>query len=339
MTMRPTVRARPPLASPAVLVLAALLGGAPLGAQAAAQRASLAPAIQLFESGRTAEAKPLFAAVVARDPRDAEAHFYLGRIAMRASSLGEAIAEFERAVALDPRRSRYHEWLGNAYGSQARGANTLKQAGLARKMIGAWNRAVELDPDNIDARESRVQFYLQAPGIMGGSTDKALAEVAEIRRRNPYRGTLAAAAVQEHEKQYAAAERTYTDAIRAFPDSMGLRYRLGLGYQALKEWDKAFAVWDEMLRLRPAEAGALYQVGRTGALSGQQLDRAEQALRRYLAAQGRRPTDPPPAAAHYRLGMVLERKGDRVAARAEYEAALQADPQHKDAKAALAKLR
>jgi len=312
----------------AVLCLAAPLAG---------QSADLAPAVRLFEAGQFAEAKPLFAAAAQRDPRNAEAHYYLGRLAMRSNSLGEATREFERAAGLDAGRSEYYEWLGNAYGAQAQRASVLKRPGLARKTIAAWDKAVELDPNNVSARENRMQYYLQAPGFVGGGEDKAVAEAAEIRRRNPYRGALATAALHERKKRYDDAERTYLEAIRQFPDSLGVRYRLGFGYQALKQWDKAFAVWDELLRRRPGEPGALYQVGRTGALSGRQLERAEQALRQYLRATPG-PNDPPPAAAHYRLGMVLEQRGGRAAARAEYEAALRLDPAHKDAMAALRKL-
>jgi tetratricopeptide (TPR) repeat protein len=302
-----------------------------------AQRPDLAPAVQLFERGQFAEARPLFAAAATRDPLNAETHYYLGRIALHDAAAEVATRELERATQLAPDRSVYFEWLGNAYGSQAQRANMLKQAGLARKTIAAWDKAVALDPDNLRARENRVQYYLQAPGFLGGSEDRAAAEAAEISRRNPYFGALATARLHEQKKRYDDAERTYLAAVRQFPDSMAVRYRLGFGYQALKQWDKAFSVWDEMLRLRPAEAGALYQVGRTGALSGQRLERAEQALRQYLrAAPG--PGDPPAAAAHYRLGMVLQQKGDRAGARAEYEAALRLDPAHNDAKAALKKL-
>ena len=316
-----------------VLAATLLLLAPPLRAQGI----DLAPAVRLFESDRTAEARPLFVDAARRDPRNAAAHYYLARIAMHENRLDEATREAERATQLDPRRSLYFEWLGNAYGRAAQRANMLKQAGLARKTIGAWDRAVELDAENLQARENRVQFYLEAPGFVGGGADKAAAEAAEIGRRSAYRGALVTAAVHEHEKRYGDAERVYLGAIRDFPDSLGVRYRLGYGYQARKEWSKAFALFETMARERPAESGALYQVGRTGALSGERLDAAEDALRRYLRTTPKA-GEPPHAAAHYRLGMVLARKGDRAGARAEYGAALRLDPAHKDAKAALKKL-
>ena len=303
-----------------------------------AQGAGLAPAVRLFESGRTAEAKALFAAAVQREPGNAEAHYYLGRIAMRANALGDATRELERATRLDGSRSVYFEWLGNAYGSQAQRANVLKQPGLARKTIAAWDRAVALDADNLEARENRVQYYLQAPGFLGGGADRAAAEAAEVRRRNPYRGALLTARLHERDKRHADAQRVYREAAVRFPDSLGVRYRLGYGYQATRQWDEAFAVFEAMARERPGEAGALYQIGRTGALSGQRLDAAERALRQYLRTTPGA-DEPPLAAAHYRLGMVLAHGGDAAGARREYEAALRLDPAHREARAALQKLR
>ena len=63
----------------------------------------------------------------------------------------------------------------------------------------------------------------------------------------------------------------------------------------------------------------------------------EQALKTYLAS----PTPekgPPPAIAHYRLGMIYERKGAKGLARHEYQVALQLNPKLEDARKALSAL-
>ena len=85
------------------------------------------------------------------------------------------------------------------------------------------------------------------------------------------------------------------------------------------------------------QIGALFQIGKTGALSGQRLERAEEALAEYLKATPGR-EDPPLAAAHWRLGMVYEKKSDRERAKSEYQSALRLDPKYKPAQDALKKL-
>ena len=50
-------------------------------------------------------------------------------------------------------------------------------------------KAIQLDPDNLDAREGLFQYYTQAPFFVGGSASKAAAQLEEIRRRDVDRGT------------------------------------------------------------------------------------------------------------------------------------------------------
>jgi tetratricopeptide (TPR) repeat protein len=121
------------------------------------------------------------------------------------------------------------------------------------------------------------------------------------------------------------------------PGSPKLRRSLGLLYQSEQRWDAAFAVYDAALAQNADDWEALYQVGRAAALSGQRLDRGAAAFGRYLGHTPG-PEEPALANAHYRLGTILERQGNRASARAEYQAALKLDPGLKDAKAALDKL-
>ena len=77
---------------------------------------------------------------------------------------------------------------------------------------------------------------------------------------------------------------------------------------------------------------ALYSYGRTASISGQTLEKGEEALRAYIAAPL---VSPPVANAHYRLGMILERRGDKEGAKREYRTALELNPGYDEAKKAL----
>lgn len=257
---------------------------------------------------------------------------------MAAAQWAAAASEFERAVRADDRSAVYHFWLGRAYGAQAQRANVLRQPGLARKTRGEFDRAVALDPDYLDAREGLMEYYLQAPAVLGGSDAKAREQAAEITRRNPYRGGLVAAALARRAKDPAGVRRAYEGMIAQYPDSAGPYIALAVALGAQREWGAAWTVVDRLERARPALPAAGYASGRLAAESGEQLDRGERALTAYLAHRPA-PGEPPPAAARWRLGMIRERRGDRAGARREYEAALALDPKHAQAKAALARLR
>ena len=83
---------------------------------------------------------------------------------------------------------------------------------------------------------------------------------------------------------------------------------------------------------------AHYQVGRFSAITGEHLDEGLRALLRYLE-QPTRPGDPSHAAAHWRIGMIHEHKGDRQQAREHMEKALELDPNMTEARQALERLR
>ena len=303
----------------------------------AADPADVEGGVRLYREGRLEEARLALTPAATAKPPNATAVFYLGRVALDRDEPKEAQRWFEAAIALDDRSSTYHMWLGRAYGTQAQRAGKLSQIGLARKTKSEFERAAALDPENLDAREDLIQYYLQAPGIVGGSATKAKEQAAEIEKRDPLRGAMAHASVALDQKDFAGAERQFRSAIAAFPDSVGPRIALGQFFVRGEKYDQAFAVFDSILAAHPDDRNALYLVGRTGAISGQRLERAEQALKDYLAAPPR-PNTPKPAGAHWRLGMVYEKQGRKELAAEEYRKSLAIDPEFKEAKKSLAKL-
>jgi len=313
-----------------------------VSAFAAHSRAADSPAVEegvrLFRLGRYEEARAALTPAATAKPPNSTAIFYLGHIALAREDGKEAAQWFETLVAMDAQSSAAHLWLGRAYGTQAQHAGKLSQIGLAKKTKAEFERAVALDASNLEARDGMISFYLGAPGIMGGSAEKAKEQAAEIQKRDPMRGTFAYARIAEDQKDPAGAERGYRSAAAAYPDSLSARYALGIYLTRAERFDEAFAVFDSVLAAHPDELTALYQIGRTGALSGKQLDRAEQALKTCLAAPPGE-NAPRPAGAHWRLGMVYEKQGRKDLAADEYRKSLEIDPGFTEAKKSLAKLK
>lgn len=304
----------------------------------AAEPPAVEEGVRLYREGRFPEARAALTPAATARPANEIAVFHLGRIALARDEAREAQRWFEAAVALDDRKSMYHLWLGRAYGVQAQRAGKLSQMSLARKTRAEFQRAVELDPGNLDARQHLISYYLQAPGFLGGSVEKAREQAAKIRTIDPLRGALAYAAIANDQKDPAGAEREYRSAVAAFPESLSARQALGVFFARSARYDEAFAAFDSILALAPGDPAALFQIGRTGSLSGQNLDRAEQALKQFLEAPPRE-NGPRPAAAHWRLGIVYEKQGRNDLAGEEYRAALGLDPEFAEAKKSLAKLK
>lgn len=214
-----------------------------------------------------------------------------------------AVKSWEKAAELDPANSEYKRQLGDAYGLAAQKAGMFSKMSLGKKSIAAYEKAVELDPENLSARSSLASIYLMAPAVMGGGSDKAYAQAAEIKKRDANRGRVAYAILYVGEKKY----------------------------------PEAFAETEEVLKAMPDHYAALFQFGRAAALSGTRLDEGIAALKKCLALS---PTSGAPGhdAAHWRLGVIWEKKGDTPAARATYQASLKINPQFQQAIDALKKL-
>lgn len=309
-----------------------------LATAAGAQDTPLARGLRAFEERRYAEARaPLLEASRLTRP-DPRAALYLGRIELLEGDASSAVEWLERAVDAAPRDAEAHRWLGRAYARQARRANRLRQVRLAGKVRGAFESAVRLAPSDVEARRDLLQFYLVAPGVVGGGTDKARVQAREIARLSPMYGRLAAGWVSEAEGDAATARRAYEAAAAAYPDSAAPLLSLAALQQRAKAWNEAIATFERVLARHPASGEALYGIGRTAGMGGVQLDRGASALERFIAG---RPGENQPsmATAHLRLATIREQQGDRAAARRHFAEALRLDPELDDAKAGLRRVR
>src|SRR5687767_360104 len=161
----------------------------------------LKQAMGLYERGEFQSAAELLAQQSKTAPADGEVHLWLGKCYLKAQRWDDAVRELEKAVQIQPSNSTYHLWLGRAYGQKASNASFLTALGWARKVRKEFETAVEQSADNLDARFDLMEFYLEAPALIGGGRDKAEAQAGEIARRNPRLGYTARARLFEEDKK------------------------------------------------------------------------------------------------------------------------------------------
>lgn len=285
----------------------------------------------LYEAKKYDEAEKILKGISEKSVDYPAAQYYLGRLSFDKKEYDDAAEYFETATDKDPRQADYFNWLGNTYGTIAQNANMFKQGMLAPKMKKAWETAIALDPKNLDARTSLIQYYLQAPGFMGGSIDKAKEVAKQIIALNPAEGHRQLGSVYLSEKKTVEAEKEFQEAMKLNAD---YGYVLANFYINQKHYEKAFTLFDEVLKQNPDDYTSIYQVGKTAALSGQRLDRGEECLKKYLAHT---PTqnEPSHAGAYMRLAQIKEKRGNKIEAKKLFEAALKLDGNLKEAKEGL----
>jgi tetratricopeptide (TPR) repeat protein len=230
--------------------------------------------------------------LLATSERDAAVHLLMGQDYFGLAEYKQATDSLEKAVALAPTNPECFLWLGRAYGRRAETSNPFSAPGYASRSRQMFERAVTLDPANREAVGDLFDYYLGAPGFLGGGETKAEALAAKVAQRDPAEGHYYQAQLDDRRKQYDAAEKHLRAAMDLAPRQVGRIVALAR-YLALhgraKESD---ALFDQAERIAPEDPHVIYERASAYVKSGRNLDEARRLLRRYLQAPIT-PNDPP----------------------------------------------
>jgi tetratricopeptide (TPR) repeat protein len=313
-------KAIPGVVAACLLVAAAVLASSPL----------LEEARQLVESRKEREALPLLEQALEADPQDHEAHHLMCKVLLRMQNHDRAKQHGEQAVKLNDSVSDYHLWVARAYLAKAMESGVINAFRYARKGKGAYERALDLDSMNVEARLELCMFLVAAPGIVGGDRSEALRQAHIVERQDSLYGAYAWATVHEREEDLDKAEAALRRAVELDTSSTYYaRYALGYFLERNGQYDKAVEVFKGILENKPDELNAVFQVGKICVLTESDLDEAERCFKRYLEVEAP-PNAPSWAAAHWRLGMVYEIQGQLDLALAEVKKAVDLAPENKE---------
>jgi tetratricopeptide (TPR) repeat protein len=275
----------------------------------------------LLAAGRADDAITTLHSKIISSPNDAEAHNLLCRAYFSMADWDRGISACEKAVALEPNNSRYHMWLGRVYGEKADGAGLFSAASLAGKVRTEFETAVRLDSNNVDARSDLGEFYLEAPGIVGGGRDKAEAQARALATLDSVKADYLRGRIAEKKKDLAGAEKEYRAAIEASHGSALTWFNLALFFRHQERWDDMEDAIQHAVSAQVDRPEIIMESGEVLLRSGRNYPAAVQYLRRYLALNSKA-EEAPAFKAHYLLGTALEKQGDKQGAAQEYRAAL-----------------
>ena len=141
-------------------------------------------------------------------------------IAQNYFMLGEyrkATETLEKASALAPDDPETALWLGRTYGRRAETSGPFTAPGWASKAHHMLEMAVALRPEDREAIGDLFDYYLSAPGFLGGGEGKAQALAAQVAMRDPAEGHYYQALLEERHHRYEAAEEHFRAAIELAP--------------------------------------------------------------------------------------------------------------------------
>lgn len=264
--------------------------------------------IALAKDGKRAEIEALARERLARNPKDDIAIWYLARlVAGDATKRDEVVKRAEQCVIEQPQSARCHSAVGSLYGALAMSGGMTSGMKYVGKIKDALQKAVELAPSNYDMRRDLIQFYLQAPGIAGGSVRRATENAEAFTKIDPFRGQILMADVLAYEKKFDRAEATLqalkpadaaqTEALTSSLSSLGFSMING------EQHKRAQALFERLVGQRASNAIAHFGLGRA-LLEQKQIDAAITAMERALQID-------PKINAHYRLGIAYQTRGDK----------------------------
>ncbi len=276
--------------------------------------------MDVFRSGKVDDAIRSLNSQLSTDPKNPRAYADLCRVYNSFGDYDNAIQNCQKAIQLEPNVAQYHLWLGRAYGDKADGSGPFAAIGWAKKTVAEFERAVQLAPNDVQARADLAEFYREAPGMVGGGSDKARRIVDETQKIDPAAAAVMRAQFALKDKDYTAAEREINSAIQISGGSAKYVLELARIYGKQKHWTDF-----ERTIMRAMDSNGKHPLDVFDAADmlvshGRNLNGAIELLRSYL--NGPMDEQGPAFRAHFLIGRAYEKQGKKSEAAREYQSAL-----------------
>ena len=196
----------------------------------------------------------------------------------------KAVDYFTKATMAEPNNSRYFNWLGRSWGRKAETSSVFTAPRNAVRARNAFEKAVQLDGSDLDAMEDLFEYYLEAPGFMGGGMDKAESLAERISSLDPVRGHWLRASLAEKRKEYGAAEKQLRLAVEAAPRQAGRLLDLAKFLARRGRYEESEQAFAKAEKAAPHDPKILFEHAEALVSTKRNPDTARRLLEEYIAA-------------------------------------------------------
>ncbi len=224
--------------------------------------------------------------------KDARTWALIGQSYFMSAEYKKATDAFDKAITLDPKRSEYVHWLGRSWGRRAESASIFVAPSYASKARQYFERAVMLDTSNKEALNDLFDYYMEAPGFLGGGLNRAEALVQRIAALDPAEGHYAEAQLLDKRKEFDAAEEHLRRALELAPRQVGRVIDLAKYLSKRGRVQESEAAFAEAEKMAPNNPRILYERAETYIRDHRNLTEAKQLLKKYISSP-LTPEDPP----------------------------------------------
>jgi tetratricopeptide (TPR) repeat protein len=299
--------------------------------------ANLDEGILLYKKGEFKQGVEHLQQLAKASPDEPDVRLWLGKAYLKIREWDKAVQEIEKAVQLRPANASYNLWLGRACGAKAEHSFFAKAFSWAKRVVKEFETARSLAPKDLDIRFDLLEFYLEAPSLVGGGKDKAEEEAREIAKLNPSKGYTARAIIFQKNKKLDLAKKEFTQATIDYPNADSFKdlaeYLFGQ-----KDYEGALSNAQKSLKLKGESKRTRLIAAASNIRLHSDIEYASRILKE-LAEGTLDDDDPAFEEVHYWRGECFLTKADKENARKAFQRALLYDPDYDEAKKAISKLK
>lgn len=227
----------------------------------------------------------------------------LGKAYYHLGDYSKATELLEKATHADPRNSEYFDWLGKIYGKRAETSSVFTSWSYANKCHKAFERAIELDPKNLEAIDDLFEYSLNAPPIVGGGTEKAASLSERVRDVKPDKYFSLLARLAGKMKDFVTQENHLKKALEFAPSNLGRILDMAEFLAQHKRFDESEAYFKRANEVAPNNAELKFERAKTLIETKRNRDEARRLLQEYLNSS-LTPDDPPRSEAEQLLRQI-----------------------------------
>jgi tetratricopeptide (TPR) repeat protein len=224
--------------------------------------------------------------------KDGPVYELMGRDYYMQADYKRATDALEKAVAMEPANAEFALWLGRAWGRRAETSSPFTAPIYASRARQNFERSVELNPIDLEAQSDLFEYYLEAPGFLGGGSDKAEATAERMTRINPAEGQWAEAKLAEKRKESRSAEAHLRRAVELAPQQVGKIIELARFLTKQGRYQEADQSFERAEIVAPNNPRVVFAKASIYIEAHHNLDVAKELLKRYMSMD-LNPDDPP----------------------------------------------
>ncbi len=278
------------------------------------------------------KARDILTQQYAKNEEDPQTNYWLAILAIRDTLYDDAIDYLDVAIEGDENNPDYYFLLGRAYAIKAQNSGAFTGAFAAPKIKSNWLKTLELDPEHIEAKWGLFQFYINAPGIVGGDDEEAKKLADDMVNSDPGRGyNMLAYYYSFVDENMEETDKALTKSMTCQSDeetnqiirnsNTNLLNQLGYRFLGKEDFKNSYKYFKWAIRIRPDYENPYDSMGDYFSAVAQ----FDSALIYYETALKIKPEF---TVSKYNKGLMLEKLGKKDQAIATYREIIEQDPEN-----------